>query len=239
MKKTSPLITVCFLFLLLLTGCSDKPNLSGYTPYRTFDEYSLKGIGKLTHVKNRTDYVSIKNFGDSIKVYSHSAEKMFTYVKKDRYWLSKKTEPLYPHSKNEDLSTRKYIFNDTIVIQRDAKYLSGDIKNGGITFRTHINELSFGINRTGVLSYSIIQEILHQLRDNTFEHGKYYVEDTSVGSYLNKEIRGDKLYFYRPTNDMSFKNLSLLLKNEKKQENNHQLGRLWSVGQLDSICEWW
>ncbi len=188
--------TIIIVFItLLFVRCSNKPDLTGFLNYQRFDEFALKGVNKIdSSVIANANYVSIKDFGDSIKVYSHLKQKFYNYYKNNGYWISK--QKYYDDIEVDTCYIIKYIFNDTVVDQR--YYISAtksyNSNKSDFIVRTKNVDWSLSLNTVGNLSFETIRNIISDVVNNNIDKN-HYILDT--GSHFFKiSIMNEKIYQY-------------------------------------------
>jgi hypothetical protein len=116
------LFVLVLVIILVFQRCNQIP--SGYIKYRTFDEYSLKGVDNWNWRPKIPPYVAIRTEKDTIKViifYLFQKNKYLKYINKGNCWYNltiEQVDPkLYATTKCDTVPhyCEKFIYNDTIL----------------------------------------------------------------------------------------------------------------------------
>jgi hypothetical protein len=231
LRNNKIIISFCLLILVIMLvfqRCNHIP--SGYIKYRTFDEYSLKGIDNWNWRLKIPPYVAIRTEKDTINViiyYLLQKNKYLKYVNKGNCWYNLTIEQidpkLYATTKCDTVPhyCEKFIYNDTIL--RYNYYLEQNNKktNEGLEIETrnniiYISPENFDLQKKN--NFILLKNLIcnYKTKYPYFEpiHQKCYFH------YYNKLISGDTLSIY-----------------ENDGKHNYRLGCLHGKYLLNSLGE--
>lgn len=196
-----------FVLILFLVGCSDVPR--GYEKYRTFDEYSLQGVGKSDTIRTKP-FIAAKFDEEKISVLifdKNGRTRKMEYLNKGSYWYSSYKLKLESFPKCRCDTTpaffEKFIFNDTIMVYHYINHSIGSKKIKVIESIYFITKEDFSI--VSDTSPLIIDStnIFKSLSSKRLEFKKQHTQMRISGennprmySTYGKDFRGDTMFVY-------------------------------------------
>jgi len=227
-------VFLVLIFLsLVLVSCNSFKN--GSIDFKTFDEYSLKGIDSISDIEKSKGYISIKRYPDSILVrafYPNSDTWEITeYFNKKDYWCSKQKITNLEREEGEAgwfNHKQKFVFNDTIL---EYEYTNRDsiVMFQCLTVSTRKDKFIVFITPQDT-AISGTFESLKEIAMNPYKFDYTLEADSTKISYLHytKVIKGDTLFVY----EKSPKQLQLL---NGCLQNVYLLNNLGEFGLEDAI----
>lgn len=200
-------ITSVLVFFLFLVGCSDVPR--GYEKYRTFDEYSLQGVGKSDTIQTKP-YVAAKFDEEKISVLifdKNGKIRKMEYFNKGEYWYSSYKLKLESFPKCRCDTTpaffEKFIFNDTIMVYHYINHSVGSKKIKVIESLYYITKEDFIILSDTSPLLIDSTNIFKSLSNKRIELKNQYTQadigrdyNPRIFSTYSKGFKGDTMFVY-------------------------------------------